>query len=74
MAASSAGGRRGEPELSSRALKEKAVAFYSQHDVAKSLERLLNEMFPSPPPDIYGYMVSRIIDGRVNLCIAQCID
>ena len=57
MAANSAGGRRGQPELRNRKLKEKAVAFYSQHDVSKGIERLLNEMFPSPPPDIYGYMV-----------------
>ena len=40
-----------------RELKEKAVSFYSQHDVTGSLEKLLNTMFIDSPSDIYGYMV-----------------
>lgn len=40
-----------------RELKEKAVSFYSQHDVTGSLEKLLNAMFIDSPSDIYGYMV-----------------
>ena len=48
---------RGGPELKNRKLKEQAIAFYNEHDVPAKLEHLLNQLFPSPPPDLYGYMV-----------------
>lgn len=52
------GGRpRGFPEMRNKQRKEAAVAFYSRHDVPGSIERLLNEMYPADPPDVYGYMV-----------------
>lgn len=45
-------------EVRHRKLKEKAVAFYKQHDVTGVLEKLLNTMFLDSPSDVYGYMVS----------------
>ena len=39
-------------------LTEKAVTFYAQHNVSKTVEKLLNEMFVASPKDVYGYMVS----------------
>lgn len=50
---------RSKGELKQRELKEKAVAFYAQHNVPAALEKLLNEMFVAAPQDVYGYMVSR---------------
>ena len=55
--AANQGVQRGFPDMKNRRLKEQAVAFYSQHDVTGALERLLNEMFPAAPSDVYGYMV-----------------
>lgn len=45
-------------EQKRRELSEKAVAFYTQHNVTKTVEKLLNEMFVAAPKDVYGYMVS----------------
>ena len=41
-----------------RELSEKALAFYTQHNVTGTVEKLLNEMFLASPRDVYGYMVS----------------
>ena len=57
MAAGSNVARGGIPELKNRKLKEKAVAFYAQHNVPATIEKLLNGMFLAAPPDVYGYMV-----------------
>ncbi len=61
MAAKAGGGGgrrpRGFPEVRNKRLKEEAVAFYSRHDVPGAIERLLNEMYPAAPSDVYGYMV-----------------
>ena len=58
MAAISSGvARGGAPELKNRKLKEKAVAFYAQHNVPAAIEKLLNGMFLAAPSDVYGYMV-----------------
>jgi len=58
MAAISGVTRGGVPELKNRKLKEKAVAFYAQHNVPAAIEKLLNGMFLAAPSDVYGYMVS----------------
>jgi len=58
MAAISGVTRGGVPELKNRNLKEKAVAFYAQHNVPAAIEKLLNGMFLAAPSDVYGYMVS----------------
>lgn len=50
---------RSKGEHKQKELKEKAVAFYTQHNVPAVLEKLLNEMFVAAPQDVYGYMVSR---------------
>lgn len=57
MAAGSNVARGGIPELKNRKLKEKAVAFYAQHNVPTTIEKLLNGMFLAAPSDVYGYMV-----------------
>jgi len=57
MAAGSGGAKGGIPELKNRKLKEKAVAFYAQHNVPATIEKLLNGMFLAAPSDVYGYMV-----------------
>ena len=41
-----------------RELTEKAMAFYAQHNVTSTVEKLLNDMFVASPRDVYGYMVS----------------
>lgn len=57
MAAGSGVAKGGIPELKNRKLKEKAVAFYAQHNVPATIEKLLNGMFLAAPSDVYGYMV-----------------
>lgn len=52
---------RGFPEVKNRKLKEQAIAFYSQHNVTQTLEKLLNELFLVAPQDVYGYMVGYYI-------------
>ena len=49
---------KGEQQRLRRELCEKAVAFYAEHNVPKTVEQLLNEMFVAAPKDVYGYMVS----------------
>ena len=50
-------------------LKAKAVAFYAENNVPKTLEKLLNDMFHAEPQDVYGYMVRRKL-SRIQLTIA----
>ena len=50
--------KKSEQQRQRRELSEKAVAFYSKHNVTETVERLLNEMFVAAPTDVYGYMVS----------------
>ena len=60
-------GKAGEfPGLKHKELKEKAIAFYSEHKVQDALETLLNEMFLSEPKDVYGYMVSHVGTAYFN--------
>ena len=49
--------KKAEQQQRRRELSEKAVAFYAQHNVTKTVEKLLNEMFVAAPKDVYGYMV-----------------
>lgn len=49
-------------------LSEKAVAFYAQHNVSQTLEKLLNQMFVAAPNDVYGYMVRSHVHGLLDLC------
>ena len=41
-----------------RELTDKALAFYTKHNVTETVEKLLNEMFLAEPRDVYGYMVN----------------
>ena len=41
-------------------MKQRAVKYYTDNDVPKCLEGLLNKMFLDGPDDIYGYMVREI--------------
>lgn len=47
-------------------LSEKAVAFYAQHNVSQTLEKLLNQMFVAAPNDVYGYMVRSHVHGLLT--------
>lgn len=58
MADSAAMKRAEQRERRRKELSEKAMAFYAQHNVTDTVERLLNEMFVASPRDVYGYMVS----------------
>ena len=49
---------RKKAEQRRRELTEKAMAFYAQHNVTSTVEKLLNDMFVASPRDVYGYMVS----------------
>ena len=51
------GATQGIPELRNKKLKERALAFYAEHNVTGAIEKLLNEMFLAAPTDVYGYMV-----------------
>ena len=51
------GAAQGIPELRNGKLKEKALAFYAEHNVTGAIEKLLNEMYLAAPTDVYGYMV-----------------
>lgn len=41
-----------------QALKEKAIAYYSQNGVPKKMEEILNSMVIDNPDDVFGHVVS----------------
>lgn len=41
-----------------QALKEKAIAYYTQNGVPKKMEEILNTMINDNPNDVYGHVVS----------------
>lgn len=47
-----------QTETKEATVKERAIEYYKDNDVAGSLEKLLNVMFLDTPEDINGYMVS----------------
>ena len=61
--------KKGEQQRLRRELGEKAVAFYAKHNVAATVEKLLNEMFVAAPTDVYGYMVR--LSTRAYSCLAS---
>lgn len=59
--------KKDEQQRLRKELSEKAIAFYAQHNVSQTLEKLLNQMFVAAPKDVYGYMVR--LEPRVWLVI-----
>ena len=41
--------------------KRQAVAYFTNNEVPKQIEQLLNKMFKEKPSDIFGYMVGNMI-------------
>lgn len=68
MATTTKSAKKDEQLRLRKELSEKAVAFYSQHNVSQTLEKLLNQMFVATPKDVYGYMVSSHVHDSLYIC------
>lgn len=53
--------KKSDREERRRKLSEKAIAFYAQHNVTDTVEKLLNQLYVAAPSDVYGYMVRHIM-------------